>query len=141
MPQTVGTQEMFEAIKARVVEKYDHTSEIWSFSKGFCVGDPGIIWLQKRNASNGKEWINVMIQDECFGPILEIRDYTLDQNSTPVKLVLLAGGPHLVFNQREGFVECNWNPTKFAAVGLDPVEVALRMIAAGLASQTARAPE
>jgi hypothetical protein len=141
MPQTAGTQEMFTAIKAQVMEKHNHTSEIWLFSKGFCAGDPGIIFLQKRNASNGQQWTNVMIQDECFGPALEIRDHTLNQNSDPVRLVLLAGGPYLVFNQREGFVECNWNPQKFTAVGLDPVEVALRMVAAVLAPQTARAAE
>lgn len=132
---------MFSAIRAQVMERYSHTSEIWAFSKGFCAGDPGIIFLQKKKASDGQEWTNVMIQDESFGPVLEIRDYTLGQDPTPVKLVLLAGGPYLVFNQREGFVECNWNPKKFEAVGLDPVEVALRMIAAVLASQTARAAE
>lgn len=134
----MGAREMLDAIKARASSRYSRTTEVWAFSNGFSIGEPGILFLLKGGGTKGEEWACVMIHNESLGPGLPAQDHP--HRAGPMRLVALTGGPHLVFNQREGFLEGHWNPKKFAAAGMDPVEVAMRMIEAVLASQAQRPP-
>ena len=123
-----------------------HGDDVWISREGFSVetpleeegeGGPPTISFSYKTDGAAEEWISVIVADDCVGPGMVIQDVTTTNKrgkTVARKLMHIQGGPNIVFNQRDRCLEGRWDPNMFEAKGYDPVEVALRMIEAIVAS-------